>query len=117
MLQTAAVSKRLLELLKTLMANMLTVDTLQEKVIPLAEQYRVRRVDLFGSRADGLATEHSDFDFLVEFIAPVPSIFAVMGFKEELARNLASPVDVVTTPLAKPDALRIKKVVNVYLRS
>ena len=72
---------------------------------------------MFGSYALGNATEKSDADFLVVFGAKTPSIFKVMGFKEELENRLNTSVDVVTLPLARQDKLSIDKVVNVYERA
>lgn len=93
---------------------MLIMDKIRQTVTPLAEKYDVAKVDLFGSYADGSATEASDVDFLVMFNIKTPSIFKVMGFKEELQNRLQHPVDVVTLPFARPDKLRIDKVVNIY---
>ena len=95
---------------------MLTMDIIRQAVMPLADKYNIARVDVFGSYADGNATEKSDADFLVTFRAKVPSIFKVMGFREELRNRLNHPVDVVTLPLARPGKLRIGKVVTVYER-
>ena len=96
---------------------MLTIDKIRQEVRALAEKYDIAKIDLFGSYASGKATEQSDADFLVEFCAPIPSIFEVMGFKEELSNRLNHPVDVVTLPLVKPDRLRIERVINVYERA
>ena len=93
---------------------MLTIDTIKKAVVPLAEKYNVVRVDLFGSYADGRATEKSDADFLVKFNVDVPSIFKVMGFRQELENNLNTKVDVVTIPIARQDKFRVEKVVNIY---
>jgi predicted nucleotidyltransferase len=86
---------------------MLTLDAIRERAKPIAEKYSIVSLELFGSYADGVADENSDADFLVRFAAPVPSIFKVMGFREELSRSLGLPVDVVTLPLTQPDKLRV----------
>ena len=96
---------------------MLTIDKIKQEVEALADKYNISKVDLFGSYATGNATEESDADFLVEFSVPVPSIFAVMGFKEELAYLLSSPVDVITLPITRPEVLNIEKVINIYERA
>ena len=93
---------------------MLSIETIREAVTPLAQKYNVARVDLFGSYASGKATVQSDIDFLVEFQAKVPSIFKVMGFREELQKSLRYPIDVVTLPVKRPDQFKIDAVVNVY---
>ena len=92
----------------------LTMEIIKTTVMPLAQKYNVEKVDLFGSYANGSATEESDIDFLVKFGSEVPSIFKVMGFREELEIGLKNPVDVVTLPLSRPNLLSIEKVVNVY---
>jgi len=96
---------------------MLTLDEIQEAVFNLATKYDVTKVDLFGSYASNRATVDSDVDFLVEFAKPVPSIFAVMGLKEELSIALGTAVDIVTVPIAKPEMLNISEVKNVYSRT
>ncbi|MDR1571537.1 MAG: nucleotidyltransferase domain-containing protein [Clostridiales Family XIII bacterium] len=88
---------------------MLTLETIRDRARPLAKKYDVVSLELFGSYADGTANENSDADFLVRFAVPVPSIFRVMGFREELSRSLGLPVDVVTLPLARPDRLRASR--------
>ncbi len=88
--------------------------TIKQAVTPLAEKYEVARVDLFGSYAKGNATDSSDLDFLVEFCVDIPSIFKVMGLKEELQASLNRSVDIVTLPLTRPNSINIEKAVNVY---
>jgi predicted nucleotidyltransferase len=87
----------------------LTLETIIDRATPVAQKYDIARLELFGSYADGTATEDSDADFLVQFSVPVPSIFKVMGFREELSHSLGLPVDVVTLPLARPEKLCISR--------
>lgn len=96
---------------------MLTLSRIRQVVIPLAEKYDILKVDLFGSYANGNATEKSDADFLVTFNVEIPSIFKVMGFKEELKNSLNNSVDVVTLPMAQPDKLNVESVINIYERT
>jgi uncharacterized protein len=92
---------------------MLSEEMIREKVVPIAERYGVAHVDIFGSYANGNATSESDVDLLVEFSVAVPSIFKVMGFREEVKRSLGVDVDVVTLPLTEPKRLSIDKRVRV----
>ena len=94
---------------------MLNKEEIRGKVIPIAEKYDVARVDIFGSYANGSATSESDVDFLVEFSASVPSIFKVMGFREELKRSLGLDVDVVTLPLVNPKHISIGQCERIIL--
>ena len=88
---------------------MLTLEVIRNKAKPIAKKYDVVSLELFGSFANGTAGENSDADFLALFAVPVPSIFKVMGFREELSLSLGLPVDVVTLPLANPDKLRVTR--------
>ncbi len=45
---------------------MLTIEEIREKVQPIAKQYGLRRMYLFGSYAKNTAHEGSDLDFLYE---------------------------------------------------
>ncbi len=96
---------------------MLTIDIIKQKVAPLAEKYNIIKVDLFGSYAEGCATEKSDTDLLVQFAVDIPSIFAVMGFREELKNQLHVSVDVLTVPLVRPEKLTIERTINIYERA
>ena len=96
---------------------MLTIESIKQKIVPLAEKYQVSKIDLFGSYANGNMTDKSDVDFLVKFEEDIPSIFAVMGLQEELKQQLNISVDVVTLPLTRPEYLKIERTVNVYERA
>ncbi|MDR3148476.1 MAG: nucleotidyltransferase domain-containing protein [Oscillospiraceae bacterium] len=85
---------------------MLTIDEIREKAVPLARKYQVKQMLLFGSYADGTATEGSDVDFLVEFPNPW-SICELFGLKEELQDGFGMEIDVVPLPLPRPEKLKI----------
>ena len=64
----------------------------------LCRKYRVARLDLFGSAADGtFEPQHSDLDFLVEFKpdAPMGPFHQYFDFLEELKQLFGCPVDLV----------------------
>jgi len=88
---------------------MLKIEEIRTKALPVAKKYNVTHLEIFGSYANGAANQNSDVDFLVEFSVPIPSIFKVMGFREELERSLGVKVDVVTLPLTNPKRLFIDK--------
>jgi predicted nucleotidyltransferase len=94
---------------------MLTIDMIREKAKPLAIKYGVKHIDLFGSYANGNATEESDVDLLVEFKdLPRVGIGEILGLEGLLAEAFGKPVDVVTIPLARPDRLFIKQTEVIY---
>ncbi len=85
------------------------------RVTPIADKYELERLEIFGSYANGNATEQSDIDFLVKFKKDVPSIFKVAGLQYELQKALNVSVDVVTLPIVNPK-LKIERTVVVYER-
>ncbi|GAB3809436.1 nucleotidyltransferase family protein [Spirosoma humi] len=62
--------------------------------------YPLASLALFGSYADGTATENSDVDILVEFKQPVG--FEFIDLSIELESLLQKPVDLVTRKAIKP---------------
>lgn len=76
------------------------IDQHRRKITDLCRQYRVRRLELFGSAVgDKFDPSRSDIDFLVEFepLADGEHADAYFGLKESLAALLARPVDLVMT--------------------
>ena len=70
------------------------------KINDLCRQYRVRRLELFGSAVgDSFGPDRSDVDFLVEFemLGDGEHADAYFGLKDSLTSLLARPVDLVMT--------------------
>jgi predicted nucleotidyltransferase len=65
---------------------------------------KVKRLGLFGSRARGDTSSHSDFDFLVEFSTSV-TFDLFFDLKHFLEDHLGGPIDLVTIESIRP-ALR-----------
>lgn len=85
---------------------MLTREEIIQAVAEAAPKYPVQRVHLFGSYADGSATENSDVDFYVEFSQSPISLFKIMGFRGMLERLLGKDVDIVKhCPHAEADGM------------
>jgi predicted nucleotidyltransferase len=62
----------------------------------LCRERRVKRLDLFGSRAKGIADGESDVDLLVEFEpGHTPGLLGFIEFEEELAALFGERVDLV----------------------
>lgn len=60
------------------------------KVRSLAQKFGIESIKLFGSRATGISTDSSDYDFLVRFGG-----VASLVDKQEVEQLLGCPVDVV----------------------
>lgn len=58
----------------------------QARLDAICARYRVKRLRLFGSTADGTARAGSDVDLLVEFIpGEAPGAFALVDLQDELS--------------------------------
>lgn len=73
-----------------------TVDEIKTKVIPIAMEYGVNSMSLFGSYARGDATEDSDIDFLIDR-GEIKGLIDNIDFIHDLKMVLGCDVDVVTT--------------------
>ena len=83
----------------------------REAIAELCRRYRVRRLEVFGSaaRMADFDPEHSDADFLVEFLssASPPSLKAFFDLQKDLSEVLGRSVD-----LTQASAIR-----NPYVRA
>ena len=91
----------------------MTVETIQQAVLTAAEEFHIRKVTLFGSRAAGTNREDSDVDLIVEFSCPV-SLLTLSSLKCTLEELLGRSVDVIHGPLRADDLLEVGKVVELY---
>ena len=73
--------------------KIMTVDEISFVVKPLAEEYCIKEVYLFGSYARNEATEESDVDILV-FGGDHFKLTRIFAFAEELRNKLEKEVDV-----------------------
>ena len=73
-----------------------SITEIRNLILPVAMQYGVERISLFGSYARGDATAGSDVDLRVAKGA-VRGYFKLAGFHRELEEALNKQVDVITT--------------------
>lgn len=90
-----------------------TEEKIKNIVHELKDVYALRKVSIFGSYAEGRATEKSDLDLLVEFEHPSVSLIKLNSLKYDLEDALGLPVDVVHAPLPAGSMIRPEKVVRV----
>ncbi|MCL1908606.1 MAG: nucleotidyltransferase domain-containing protein [Holophagaceae bacterium] len=93
---------------------MLTHEKICNAIASLADQYSLTRASYFGSYANGLATEKSDLDLLVEFTRPSVSVWHISGLKLDLQDILHTKIDVVHAPIPEDSYLIIDKTVLAY---
>lgn len=87
---------------------------LKEKIKNIAQKYHMKKVVLFGSRADNTCREDSDVDLIVEFYEPV-SLLRLAKIKLAFEEIIGLPVDIVHGPLQKDDLLEVNKEIELYV--
>lgn len=73
-----------------------SIEEIQTRISPIAMQYGVERVYLFGSYAKGCATEESDIDLRIGK-GMLRGLFALSGMRLEICDVLSKEVDLLTT--------------------
>ena len=92
---------------------MLTIDEIKKTVAEIAPKYNLKKVTLFGSRANGTAKENSDVDLLVEF-PEGSSLLDLIGLKYEFEDIWNLSVDVISAPIPEDSILEIEKELEIY---
>ena len=93
---------------------MLTVRNIRESVNDIIVKYPIKKISLFGSYADGNATEDSDIDLLVEFLSSNVSLFMLYNIKDEIENKLHKEVDLIHSPIDENSLIKINKVIDIY---
>lgn len=75
---------------------MTDISMIKEAVEPIAFNYGVKKLYLFGSYANGTADEKSDIDLLIEKGKPM-SLLKLSGMRQKMQEALNLSVDLVTT--------------------
>jgi predicted nucleotidyltransferase len=91
----------------------MTIDFIKENILKLIGRYPIKRITLFGSRADGTNRIDSDVDLIIEFTAQV-SILTLSQIKCELEELIGLNVDVIHGPIREDDMIEVGKVVELY---
>jgi predicted nucleotidyltransferase len=75
----------------------LTTDDIKRRIQPIAKQYGLAAVYLFGSYARGEATDASDIDLLIDRSgSKVKSLFDMGGLSQDFSESVAKKVDLIT---------------------
>jgi hypothetical protein len=96
----------------------MTLEEIKKVAMPACREFKVKRLDLFGSLARGEHTTESDVDLLVEFEEPdrQPSK-RFFGLLHQLEDTLGCAVDLLTvSSLSNPYLRRrvLKERMNIY---
>ncbi len=93
---------------------MLSIVEIQKTVSSVAPDYPIKKIDLFGSFAEGIQQKGSDLDLLVEFNTPFTSLLTVSSLKIRLEELTNMKIDIIPLPLSKDSIIEIGKVVPLY---
>lgn len=93
---------------------MVTLDDIKHAVKDITQNYPVKKISIFGSYADGTATEESDIDMLVEFNTPNVSLLMLSNIKFEMMDKLHKEIDVIHGPLESDAMIQINRMVSIY---
>ena len=81
-----------------------TLDEIREIAAPIAKNYGVAALYLFGSYARGEATSESDLDFRIER-GRIRTLFELGGLYSDLADKFQKELDLLTSQNIEPDFL------------
>ena len=85
---------------------MYTIDEIKKKVTPIAEEYGVKSLKLFGSYAKGQNNKDSDIDFIVNK-GKMETLFQYISFVNRLEEEFGCHVDVVSTEIEDQNFINI----------
>lgn len=77
------------------MAQTYTIDEIRNITVPVAKQYGIEKVVLFGSYAKGKQKDTSDIDLIIKK-GNLKGYFAFCGFVNTLEEHFGTHVDVLT---------------------
>lgn len=91
----------------------MTNEIIKEKVLCIVEEYPVKRITLFGSRAEETNRENSDVDLIMEFFEPI-SLFTLSDIRLRLEEILGLEVDIIHGPIRESDLIEVGKEIELY---
>lgn len=93
---------------------MLSVQQIMDGVHVASREYPLKKVELFGSYANGKNTPQSDVDLLVEFSQPSVSLLTISALKFRMEELLGTDVDIVHGPLPEDSMLEVDRRIPLY---
>ncbi len=77
------------------------INEIKQKIVPILQDYGVKKIALFGSCVRGEMEEESDIDILVDIKADI-SLLGFVGLKQKIEEALGRKVDLVEYDTLKP---------------
>lgn len=91
----------------------MTIEILKSSILTIVNEYPIKKIILFGSRAAGTNDENSDVDLIMEFFQPI-SLLTLSAIRLKLEEILNLEVDIIHGPVEKTDLIEVGKVVELY---
>lgn len=91
----------------------MTIEEMKTAILNVIPFFPIKRVVLFGSRADGTFSEKSDIDLIVEFSAPI-SLLTISMLRSRLEELMGLDVDIIHGPIQDDDLIEINKEIELY---
>ncbi|MCC8081776.1 MAG: nucleotidyltransferase domain-containing protein [Lachnospiraceae bacterium] len=88
-------------------------EKIRKAILTMVNDYPMKKVILFGSRADDSNRTDSDIDLIMEFSAPV-SLITLCEIKYRLQDMLGFDVDVLHGPIRETDMIEVDKEIEIY---
>ena len=88
-------------------------EILKEKISYIISKYPIKKITLFGSRAEGTNRADSDVDLIMEFSIPI-SLLMLSQIRCDLEELLGLDVDIIHGPIRETDMIEIGKMVELY---
>ena len=93
---------------------MLSLQEIQNSVAIAAQEFPIKKAELFGSYANGSNTPDSDVDLLLEFTMSGVSLLTLNLIKYRLEELLQTDVDVIHGPLPDECIIEIDRSILLY---
>ena len=87
----------------------LSIEGLKVIVAPIAKEYGIGKVYLFGSRAREDHDENSDFDFFIH-TGDIRDLFQISRLMRDLQISLNNGVDIITSGALKDDDVFVTEI-------
>ena len=91
----------------------MTIDEIKSTLLEFVKKYHIKKIVLFGSRADGTNKSDSDVDLIVEFFDPI-SLITLSQIRIDMEEALGLNVDLIHGPLSETDMIKANKEVVLY---
>ena len=93
---------------------MLSLQKIRDGVAVAAQEFPLKKAELFGSYANGCSTADSDVDLLLEFTTQRVSLLTLCQVKDRLEELLQADVDVIHGPLTENCMIEVDRRIPLY---